>query len=327
MPWEESDVVKHNKDAAKNKKKKTLWVKIANKVLKKTGNEGRAIREANSVVNKIHASEITHYNRVNVPKIRDNLESKPMHAVPQVVDYEGREEPLTKNEAINEELNESPFLTPRINYSSNMGLQLEPRRANNAWDSGNNSRMLASTQGNENMSDWDNKINSLVTAVKKKPSKSESTNSIEKKMHHQKMHKYHTKESEHHNKHIKRFEAIIPKLPESVIADTGYRQALISHQAHKLYHDMMSKHHSKAGSLVVASGRESIIEKHYRLHNHHFNQAKAHKPGSEGYLEHLLAAEHHHRAEAALLQGRKDAHELSKNAMRMSKNIEDKVPA
>lgn len=48
-PWTPDDVAKHNRRAAKSGKTARQWSDVANKVLEATGNEGRAIREANSV--------------------------------------------------------------------------------------------------------------------------------------------------------------------------------------------------------------------------------------------------------------------------------------
>jgi len=50
MPWSAGDATKHHKGATGKKGK--LWARVANQVLSKTGNEGRAIREANAVVNR-----------------------------------------------------------------------------------------------------------------------------------------------------------------------------------------------------------------------------------------------------------------------------------
>lgn len=51
MPWNPKDVTKHNK-AAKGSKGKQ-WAKVANKVLKQSGDEGKAVRIANaSIKNK-----------------------------------------------------------------------------------------------------------------------------------------------------------------------------------------------------------------------------------------------------------------------------------
>jgi hypothetical protein len=52
MPWTPSDVARHNKRAAKSPKKAKQWSDVANKVLQSTGDEGRAIREANAVANR-----------------------------------------------------------------------------------------------------------------------------------------------------------------------------------------------------------------------------------------------------------------------------------
>lgn len=46
-PWTTKDVKNHNKKCAANAKCRRKWVEIANSVLKKTGDEGRAIRIAN----------------------------------------------------------------------------------------------------------------------------------------------------------------------------------------------------------------------------------------------------------------------------------------
>ena len=49
MPWKPGDAKGHTKKA-KTAVAKRQWSKVANAVLKKTGNEGRAVREANAVV-------------------------------------------------------------------------------------------------------------------------------------------------------------------------------------------------------------------------------------------------------------------------------------
>jgi hypothetical protein len=51
MPWKSSDVSGKTKKA-KSKKAKRQWTHVANSVLAKTGDEGRAIREANAVVKR-----------------------------------------------------------------------------------------------------------------------------------------------------------------------------------------------------------------------------------------------------------------------------------
>lgn len=55
MPWNsQADVSRHNKAAGKSKRKGKVWRKVANKVLSETGNEGRAIREANAVAGRMY---------------------------------------------------------------------------------------------------------------------------------------------------------------------------------------------------------------------------------------------------------------------------------
>lgn len=49
MPWTSKDATRHTKKATTPKKKRQ-FADVANSVLAKTGDEGRAIREANAVV-------------------------------------------------------------------------------------------------------------------------------------------------------------------------------------------------------------------------------------------------------------------------------------
>ncbi len=51
MPWNASDASRKTKKA-KSPKAKRQWSAVANSVLSKTGDEGRAIREANAAVKK-----------------------------------------------------------------------------------------------------------------------------------------------------------------------------------------------------------------------------------------------------------------------------------
>ena len=49
MPWTASDAESHTHKAT-TRQLQELWAKVANDSLDRTGDEGRAIREANSVV-------------------------------------------------------------------------------------------------------------------------------------------------------------------------------------------------------------------------------------------------------------------------------------
>ena len=49
MPWTPDDAQRHTHKAT-TQALKELWAKIANDALKRTGDEGRAIREANAVI-------------------------------------------------------------------------------------------------------------------------------------------------------------------------------------------------------------------------------------------------------------------------------------
>ena len=51
MPWTAKSATKHTKKA-KSPKKKRMWADVANSVLMRTGNEGRAVRSANAAVAK-----------------------------------------------------------------------------------------------------------------------------------------------------------------------------------------------------------------------------------------------------------------------------------
>jgi uncharacterized protein YdaT len=53
MPWTIEDAERHTKKADSAKRQR-MWAEIANSVLAETGDEGRAIREANSMVGKDH---------------------------------------------------------------------------------------------------------------------------------------------------------------------------------------------------------------------------------------------------------------------------------
>ena len=53
MPWGIGDAQRHT-HAANSPKRKRQWAEIADKVLGSTGDEGRAIRDANSAVKKPH---------------------------------------------------------------------------------------------------------------------------------------------------------------------------------------------------------------------------------------------------------------------------------
>jgi hypothetical protein len=49
VPWTPDDATSHTKKATTEKAKRQ-WAEIANQVLAQTGDEGRAIREANAVI-------------------------------------------------------------------------------------------------------------------------------------------------------------------------------------------------------------------------------------------------------------------------------------
>ena len=49
MPWTADDAERHTRKAATSALKE-LWAKVANDCLERSGEEGRAIREANAVV-------------------------------------------------------------------------------------------------------------------------------------------------------------------------------------------------------------------------------------------------------------------------------------
>jgi hypothetical protein len=49
MPWSPNDAETHTHKATTSTLKE-LWAKVANEALERTGDEGRAIREANAVV-------------------------------------------------------------------------------------------------------------------------------------------------------------------------------------------------------------------------------------------------------------------------------------
>jgi uncharacterized protein YdaT len=60
MPWKLGDALRYTKSAASPKKKKQ-WTSVANAVLNRSGDEGKAIRIANSQVKKArsHKKKVT----------------------------------------------------------------------------------------------------------------------------------------------------------------------------------------------------------------------------------------------------------------------------
>lgn len=61
-PWEASDAVRHTRKA-KSAVSKRQWSDVADSVLKRTGDEGRAIRIANGVVKNRGKSDNKHAKR------------------------------------------------------------------------------------------------------------------------------------------------------------------------------------------------------------------------------------------------------------------------
>ena len=51
MPWNPEDAERHTKKA-NDPKRQRMWAEVANSVLSETGDDGRAIREANAAVEK-----------------------------------------------------------------------------------------------------------------------------------------------------------------------------------------------------------------------------------------------------------------------------------
>jgi uncharacterized protein YdaT len=57
MPWTADDAVRRTKKADSPKRQR-MWADIANSVLAETGDEGRAIREANAAVARDYAKSV-----------------------------------------------------------------------------------------------------------------------------------------------------------------------------------------------------------------------------------------------------------------------------
>ena len=49
MPWKASDATRFN-SGAQSTRVKSLWAQIANETLRRTGDEGRAVRAANAAI-------------------------------------------------------------------------------------------------------------------------------------------------------------------------------------------------------------------------------------------------------------------------------------
>jgi uncharacterized protein YdaT len=145
MPWSTKDVVHHNKRAAKSSKARKVWVKVANAQLSEHGDEGRAIRIANSVADKVHASELTNYSTVNAPVDNSNPESKKMQSKPQSINTPAKDKPMTHEEILNEAVNDAEHLfTTRVNYSGKQDMENNSQNPHETNDPDKNTRMLAS---------------------------------------------------------------------------------------------------------------------------------------------------------------------------------------
>lgn len=53
MPWKAGDAARHTKKVRSARSKKQ-WKEVANSVLRSTGDEGRAVREANGVARRMY---------------------------------------------------------------------------------------------------------------------------------------------------------------------------------------------------------------------------------------------------------------------------------
>lgn len=56
MPWTAADAPRHDRKA-NTPAKKAKWARVATGILKKTGDEGKAIRIANSMMSKMKAMQ------------------------------------------------------------------------------------------------------------------------------------------------------------------------------------------------------------------------------------------------------------------------------
>jgi len=52
MPWTPDEAERHTRKAT-TRELQGLWAKVANETLERTGDEGRAIREANAVIARL----------------------------------------------------------------------------------------------------------------------------------------------------------------------------------------------------------------------------------------------------------------------------------
>ncbi len=62
MPWTASSGPSRHTKKAKSAKQKRAWSETANSVLKRTGDEGKAVRIANSVVKRMHKAKVMYPN-------------------------------------------------------------------------------------------------------------------------------------------------------------------------------------------------------------------------------------------------------------------------
>jgi len=69
MPWGVNDATRHTHKADTSKRKRQ-WSAVANNILERTGDEGRAVRGANSAVNKSRSKSRTKRRRKGVSRRR-----------------------------------------------------------------------------------------------------------------------------------------------------------------------------------------------------------------------------------------------------------------
>ena len=72
MPWTPKDAARHTKKASSAKKQRQ-WRDVANTVLAKTGDEGRAVREANGVIKRAGKNRVVTESHSYNWRSRENL--------------------------------------------------------------------------------------------------------------------------------------------------------------------------------------------------------------------------------------------------------------
>jgi uncharacterized protein YdaT len=307
MPWTSSDVHKHNKKAAKSSKARAVWVKVANAQLKEHGDEGRAIRVANSVADRVHASD----EMPGQKELSDSFKKLKAAGYKRVNEKasNNRVQSLFKNDKgkkiIVDHRIKAVDGVPLVSFRSPIFNEVHTN-VNDAIRQ-NNRKILASEMSNYSTVNAPvDKSNPESQKMQSKPqfinspardepyTKDESLNqAVDEAEHH-----YKTKINYAGNMDIQ----LAPRRENPTYSPDGNTPML-------------------ASTATATTKDKKIFTRHYNAMEHHLTEAKKHKPQTVDYLDNFKAARAHDKAGTAHAKGHKDAENLSATAFKLSKDL------